>query len=44
MVFAVEPKKGMKDVGLLGVEDTYVVTANGSKCITGGGCDIIEVY
>lgn len=43
MVIAVEPKKGIKDVGLLGVEDTYIVTKDGSKCITGGGCDIIEV-
>ncbi len=43
MVFAVEPKKGIKDVGLIGVEDTYIVTKDGGRCITGGGCDIIEV-
>jgi Xaa-Pro aminopeptidase len=43
MVFAVEPKKGLKDVGLVGAEDTYIVTKDGAKCITGGGCDIIEV-
>lgn len=43
MVFAVEPKKGVADVGLVGVEDTYVVTKDGGRCITGGGCDIIEV-
>lgn len=43
MVFAIEPKRGMKEVGLLGVEDTYMITESGSKCITGGGCDIIEV-
>ncbi len=43
MVFAIEPKKGIKDVGLFGVEDTYIVTKNGAKCVTGGGRDIIEV-
>lgn len=43
MVFAVEPKKGMKDIGLIGAEDTYIITGSGAKCITGGGRDIIEV-
>jgi Xaa-Pro aminopeptidase len=43
MVFAVEPKKGLEGVGLIGVEDTYVVTKNGGRCLTGGGRDIIEV-
>jgi Xaa-Pro aminopeptidase len=43
MTFAVEPKKGIKDVGLVGVEDTYAVTADGGRCLTGGGRDIIEV-
>jgi Xaa-Pro aminopeptidase len=43
MVIAVEPKKGLRDIGLLGVEDTYIVTKGGGYCITGGGCDILEV-
>jgi Xaa-Pro aminopeptidase len=43
MFFALEPKKGLRDVGLLGVEDTYLVTKDGARCITGGGRDIIEV-
>jgi Xaa-Pro aminopeptidase len=43
MVIALEPKKGLKDIGMLGVEDTYIVTPNGGKCITGGGRDIIIV-
>jgi Xaa-Pro aminopeptidase len=43
MVLAVEPKKGLRDVGLLGVEDTYIVTGDGGRCITGGGCDILEI-
>ena len=40
---AIEPKKGVPGIGMVGVEDTYFVTENGGKCITGGGCDIIEV-
>ena len=43
MTFAIEPKKGIENVGLVGVEDTYVVTKTGGRCLTGGGCDIIEV-
>ncbi len=41
MVFAVEPKKGIAGVGMVGVEDTYIVTPEGGQCITGGGIDII---
>ena len=41
MAIAVEPKKGIANVGAIGVEDTYIVTPNGGKCITGGGSDII---
>ena len=36
MVIALEPKKGVAGVGMVGVEDTYIVTPNGGKCITGG--------
>ncbi len=43
MAIALEPKKGIAGIGLVGVEDTYIVTPTGGKCITGGGCDIIEV-
>lgn len=43
MVLALEPKKGLADLGMVGVEDTYVVTPDGGRCITGGGCDIIVV-
>jgi Xaa-Pro aminopeptidase len=41
MVLALEPKKGISGVGMVGVEDTYVVTPEGGRCITGGGSDII---
>lgn len=35
MVFAVEPKKGIKGVGMVGIENTFVVTPDGGRCITG---------
>ncbi len=41
MVIALEPKKGVTDVGMVGVEDTYIVTKDGGECITGGEKEII---
>jgi len=35
MVIAVEPKIGIRNVGIVGVENTYEVTASGGKCLTG---------
>ena len=35
MVFALEPKKGIKDIGMVGIENTFIVTTEGGKCITG---------
>ena len=35
MVFALEPKKGIPNIGMVGIENTFVVTAEGGKCITG---------
>lgn len=43
MVIALEPKKGLADLGMVGVEDTYIVTPQGGRCITGGGKDIIVI-
>ena len=43
MTIALEPKKGVASVGVLGVEDTYIVTKDGGKCLTGGEKDIIVV-
>lgn len=43
-VIALEPKKSILGVGIVGVEETYIVTDNGGECITGGNCDIITVY
>ncbi len=35
MVFAIEPKKGVKNVGMVGIENTFIVTPEGGRCITG---------
>jgi Xaa-Pro dipeptidase len=35
MVFAVEPKKGIKNIGMVGIENTFVVTSGGGRCLTG---------
>jgi Xaa-Pro dipeptidase len=43
MVVSLEPKKGIPGVGLVGVEETYVVTQQGGRCLTGGNRDIIPV-
>jgi Xaa-Pro dipeptidase len=43
MVFAVEPKKGIEGVGMVGIENTFVVTTNGGRCITGDNPGLISV-
>jgi Xaa-Pro aminopeptidase len=43
MVIALEPKKGIPGVGMIGVEETFIVTAGGGLCITGGGQGIARV-
>ena len=35
MVFAIEPKKGIDKIGMVGIENTFIVTPNGGECITG---------
>jgi Xaa-Pro aminopeptidase len=44
MVFAVEPKKGIKDIGLVGTENTYIVTPQGGISITGDNPGLIPVW
>lgn len=44
MVFALEPKKGVENVGMVGVENTFLVTPNGGQCITGDNPGLIPVY
>lgn len=43
MVIAVEPKRGVAGIGMTGVEETYIVTENSPRCVTGGACEIIRV-
>jgi Xaa-Pro aminopeptidase len=43
MVFAVEPKKGINGVGMVGIENTFLVTPEGGKCITGTNPGLIFV-
>jgi Xaa-Pro dipeptidase len=35
MVLALEPKKGIAGVGMVGIEDTFIVTPQGGRSITG---------
>ncbi|WP_456324477.1 M24 family metallopeptidase [Desulfonauticus submarinus] len=35
MVIALEPKIGLPSIGMVGVENTFLVTSNGGECITG---------
>lgn len=43
MVFAIEPKKAVPGIGTVGVEDTYIVTANGAECITGENEGLVQL-
>ncbi len=44
MVFAVEPKKGIPHVGMVGIENTFIVTPSGGRNITGDHPGLIKVY
>lgn len=44
MVFAVEPKNGIKDVGMVGIENTFIVTPQGGECITGNNPGLFPVF
>ena len=43
MTLALEPKIGIEGVGMVGVENTFEVTPNGAKCITGDAYNIIAI-
>jgi Xaa-Pro dipeptidase len=43
MVLALEPKKGIPGVGMVGIEDTFVVTPEGERRITGTNPGLILV-
>ncbi|WP_440950522.1 M24 family metallopeptidase [Methanosphaerula subterraneus] len=44
MVFALEPKKGVPGVGMVGIENTYLVTPAGGECLTGESLGLIPVF
>ena len=41
MVIAIEPKQSLRGVAMVGVENTYEITENGCRCITGDAYDMI---
>jgi Xaa-Pro dipeptidase len=43
MVIALEPKCGVEGVGMVGVEETFVIGPDGAECITGGPSPILTV-
>jgi Xaa-Pro aminopeptidase len=43
MVLALEPKKGLSNIGMVGIENTFIVTPQGGKCITGFSRGLIQV-
>lgn len=44
MTLAVEPKYGIKEIGMVGIENTFIVTQSGGQCITGDNPGLIPVY
>ncbi|MHB8103127.1 MAG: M24 family metallopeptidase [Methanosarcina sp.] len=44
MVFALEPKKGIEKIGMVGIENTFIVTSKGGECITGDNPGLIPVF
>ena len=44
MVFALEPKKGIAHIGMVGIENTFIVTSKGGECITGNNPGLIPVF
>lgn len=43
MVFALEPKKGIEKVGMVGIENTFVVTPDGGRSITGAHPGLLKI-
>ena len=43
MVIALEPKIGIAGVGMVGVENTYLVTPEGGECLTDDTVDMVLV-
>jgi len=43
MVIALEPKKGIEQIGMVGIENTFIVTPEGGQCITGHSRGLVPV-
>jgi Xaa-Pro aminopeptidase len=43
MVIALEPKRGVAGIGMVGGENTYLVTSNGGKSLTGNHPGLMAV-
>ncbi|MBN1143713.1 MAG: aminopeptidase P family protein [Bacteroidales bacterium] len=43
MVMALEPKKGIEKVGVVGIENTFIVTPQGGECVTGHSRGLVVV-
>jgi Xaa-Pro dipeptidase len=43
MVLALEPKKGIEHFGMVGIENTFIVTPGGGQCITGYSKGLVPV-
>ncbi|MFW5731266.1 MAG: aminopeptidase P family protein, partial [Desulfonatronovibrionaceae bacterium] len=43
MFLALEPKIGIKGLGMVGVENTFQVTPDGGRCITGDSFEAVRV-
>jgi len=43
MTLAIEPKKGIEKIGMVGIENTFVVTEKGGVSITGDKFEIVKV-
>jgi len=43
MTLAIEPKIGIPGFGMVGLENTFEVTTDGGKCLTGDNSDIISI-
>jgi Xaa-Pro aminopeptidase len=43
MVIAIEPKKGLAGIGMVGTENTFLVTPSGGESLTGNHPGLIPV-
>jgi len=41
MTIALEPKIGIPDIGMVGIENTFLITSSGGRCLTGDKFDIV---